>query len=107
MVLQRADIAIVDATEDPARAMEAFVRATVASESISVAVYSETMHSGLELFVRSRGSLLLWGPMRDEPWQDLFDAMASSMGQARSKRQSKDTARPSKDKTGDGFRRSA
>jgi len=74
--LRRADVAIIDATEDPARAMETLVRAVTESDPGSVSVYTEIMHPGLELFVRSRGVLLLLGPMLDKPWQNLFEAMA-------------------------------
>ena len=120
-VLRKTDVVIVDATEDPARAMETFVRATVESEPISVAVYTETMHPGLELFVRSRGALLLLGPMPDEPWQTLFDAMAFSRERVPNReaplrqrkesevdvRENQSSTRQSKDTAGDKFRRSA
>lgn len=119
--LQKADVAIVDATEDPARAMDAFIPATIESELVAAAVYTETMHPGLEMFVRSRGALLLWGPMQGEPWQELFDAMTRPKDKIPdceaplrqwkenevSVRETPASMRPSKDTAGDGFRRSA
>ena len=68
-------ISVVDATEGPARATAAFVQLIAESGPDCVAVYTEKMHAGLELFVRSRGSLLLLGPMSDASWAGLFEAM--------------------------------
>lgn len=68
-------ISIVDATEEPNRATAAFVQLIGRSGTDSVAVYTEEMHAGLELFVRSRGSLLLLGPMSDASWGGLLEAM--------------------------------
>jgi hypothetical protein len=117
--LRRADVAVVDATEDPTRAMETFVRATVEPEPVSVAVYTEIMHPGLELFVRSRGAMLLLGPLHGEPWQNLFKAMTASRREVpnyeaplRQHREidvqeGRSSTRQSNDTAGDEFRRSA
>ncbi len=77
-ILRRTAVAIVDASEDPARAMAAFTRAIDAMEADRVAVYTETIHEGLELFVRVRGAPLLLGPMGDEPWNELLQKMLQS-----------------------------
>jgi len=68
-------VSIVEATEAPARARAAFVQLLAESRSDCVAVYTERMYAGLELFVRSRGSLMLLGPMSDASWAGLFEAM--------------------------------
>ena len=77
-VLRRTAVTIVDATEDPARAMAAFVQAIAALEVECVAVYTETMHEGLEVFVRVRGAPLLLGPMSDAPWRQQLEKMLQS-----------------------------
>jgi hypothetical protein len=80
-VMRRASVAVVDATEDPARAMAVFREVTAELGADRVAVYTERMHEGLELFVRARGVLLLLGPMSDAPWEELFEGMLRSVGQ--------------------------
>jgi hypothetical protein len=74
-VLRRTWVAIADATEDPARAMTAFAQAIAALQVECVAVYTETMHEGLELFVRVRGAPLLLGPLSDLTWQQQLEKM--------------------------------
>ena len=74
-VLRRTWVTIVDATDDPARAMATFSQAITALEVECVAVYTETMHEGLELFVRVRGAPLLLGPMSDSPWRQQLEKM--------------------------------
>jgi hypothetical protein len=76
---RQASVSIIDATENPGRAMDAFLRATVELEAVSIIVYTESMHEGLELFVRSRGAMLLLGPMPDAQWKELFDDMERSI----------------------------
>lgn len=77
-VFLQAEVSIIDATENPGRAMEAFLRATVELEAVSVIVYTESMTEGLELFVRSCGAMLLLGPMPDAQWKRLFDDVERS-----------------------------
>ena len=79
-VLRCTAITIVDASEDPVQAMSAFSQALTALEADRVAVYTETMHEGLELFVRVRGASLLLGPMSDAPWEDQLEKMLESAG---------------------------
>jgi hypothetical protein len=71
-LLRYAGTALVDATEDPARAREAFLRAVARLGTGAVAMYTETMHDSLELFVRVRGALFLLGPLGDEQWEEYF-----------------------------------
>jgi hypothetical protein len=66
------DFVLVDATNDYAQAVEAFSQAAAQVGSKRVAVYSEEMHEGLELFVRQRGSWVLLGPLGLEDWDGLF-----------------------------------
>jgi hypothetical protein len=80
--LPRAAISIVDATEDPVRAMAAFTQALSALEADCVTVYTETMYEGLELFVRIRGVPLLLGPISDAPWEEQLKKMLQSAGRA-------------------------
>ncbi len=62
--------ALVDATEDAARAREVFLRAVARLGAGAVVMYTETMHDALEVFVRVRGSLFLLGPLFDEQWEE-------------------------------------
>jgi hypothetical protein len=74
-LLRYAGTALVDATEDPARARDAFVRAAARLGANAVAMYTETIHDSLELFVRLRGSLFLLGPLYDEQWEEYFQRL--------------------------------
>ena len=52
--LERADLAVIDATEDPAQACDAFSQAVGQLGVASTGMYSEDMPADLEEFVRSR-----------------------------------------------------
>ena len=71
--LTDADLTIIDATDRPQEALATLARVHGASDRLTVAVYSERMHEGLELFVRQRGILLLLGPMEQHEWEALFE----------------------------------
>jgi hypothetical protein len=71
-VLARADVALIDATEDQFHAAEAFAEAAESLGAGAAAVYTERMHDGLELFVRSRGAQLLLGPLAEAEWDGFF-----------------------------------
>ena len=66
---------VVDATDDPTVAIEAFREVAASLRAERVVVYTERMHPGLELVVRERGSLLLLGPLEDRAWRALFGKM--------------------------------
>ena len=72
-LLRRAGAALVDATEDPAQAADAFLQAVTRLGADAVTMYTEVMHDGLELFARVRGSLFLAGPLFDQQWEELFE----------------------------------
>ncbi len=72
-MLRGAGSAIVDATGDAARAIDAFLQAAACLGPGVAALYSEAGHEELELFVRVRGSLFLMGPLFDDQWDELFD----------------------------------
>src|SRR3989304_9884817 len=61
--LRRAAFAVIEATEDPAQAADTFLQSTSILGAGSGAGYTEKIHEGLELLVRTLGSLLLLGPM--------------------------------------------
>jgi hypothetical protein len=71
-LLRGADMAMVDATDDPSQATDAFLQAVARLGTAAVAMYSEVMHDGLELFVRVRGSLFLLGPLSGLQWEEYF-----------------------------------
>ncbi len=71
-VLGRADVALIDATEDQARAADAFAQAAEQLGAGATAMYTECMRDGLEVLVRSRGAQLLLGPMTEAEWDGFF-----------------------------------
>jgi hypothetical protein len=71
--IRGADLVVIDATRDCAQAMDAFSQSLTYLGSAVTTVYTETMHEGLELFVRQHGSLLLLGPMSEVLWESYFD----------------------------------
>lgn len=73
--LRNADVALLDATVDAARTMPAFAQAVAKLGAGRVAMYTETMHKWLELAVRIRGVLLLFGPLSGQQWDDFFAKM--------------------------------
>jgi len=75
--LDGADMALVDASEDHAQAIDLFLQAVARLGTRRVAVYTERMHEGLELFVRTQGAWLLLGPLTNEQWEDFFSSMLS------------------------------
>jgi hypothetical protein len=71
--LRRAELAVIDATEDPAQATDAFLQSVGVLRADAVAVYTERMHDGLELLVRSLGVPLLFGPMSTDEWDEFLE----------------------------------
>ena len=82
-LLRHAGASLVDATEDPAQATDAFLQSVARLGSRAVTMYSETMHDGLELFTRMQGSLFLAGPLFDEQWEELFERLLCVRAPAR------------------------
>jgi len=73
--LNGADRVLVDASEDHAQAIELFSQSVVTLGPRHVAVYTERIHEGLELFVRTQGAWLLLGPLSNWQWEEFFLAM--------------------------------
>ncbi len=73
--LSGADVVLVDASNDHAQAIELFSQALVRHGARRVVVYTERMHEGLELFVRTQGAWLLLGPLDQRQWDGLFSSM--------------------------------
>ena len=66
---------LVDASDDHAQAIELFSQSVARLGSRRVAVYTERMHEGLELFVRTQGAWLLLGPLSEQQWEGFFSSM--------------------------------
>jgi hypothetical protein len=73
--LDGADIALVDASDDHEQAIDLYSQAVARLGARKASVYTERMHEGLELFVRTHGSWLLLGPLTGEQWDDYFAGM--------------------------------
>lgn len=71
--LRSAALALIDATEDPALASDAFLQSVGVLRVDAVAVYTEKMHDGLEVLVRMLGAPLLLGPMSMEDWEEFLE----------------------------------
>ena len=80
--LARSKAAVIDATERPEEAMGTLAQALGIRDPApdKLSVYTETMHVGLEMFVRLRGVLLLLGPMDQAQWDGFFAPCASRVG---------------------------
>lgn len=73
--LDGAHLALVDASDDHAQAIDLFSQAVARMGARHASVYTERMHEGLESFVRTQGAWLLLGPLTDEQWEDYFSTM--------------------------------
>ncbi len=73
--LSNAGFALIDATERPARAMDLLEYMLPQLGREGLAVYTERVYEGLEVFVRVRGALLLLGPMEPAEWSGLFQPL--------------------------------
>ena len=74
-VVERRRLVLVDASDDHAQAIELFSQSVARLGSRRVAVYTERMHEGLELFVRTQGAWLLLGPLNNRQWEEFFSSM--------------------------------
>ena len=63
---------LLDATFSPHLAMKVLELAASQFFLQTAAVYTEVMHEGLELFTRTRGALLLLGPLSGGQWEGFF-----------------------------------
>ena len=66
---------LVDASDRPEIAMESLHAILPRIDTRQVAIYTELMHDGLELFARLRGMLLLLGPMHTLQWLGYFQCV--------------------------------
>jgi hypothetical protein len=71
--VRRAALAVIDASEDPAQATDAFLQSVGVLKSDAVVVYTEKVHDGLEMLVRMLGAPLLLGPMSMEEWEEYLE----------------------------------
>ena len=83
-----ADVVLVDASDDHAQAIELFSQSVARLGSRRVAVYTEKMHEGLELFVRTQGAWLLLGPLENGRWEEFFSSVLPPPNQSAVGRQS-------------------
>lgn len=78
--IEKASLALIDATEFPGEAMAALERAIARLGPLRVAVYAERLHDGLELFVRVRGVPLLLGPLEPGEWEAFLEPFVQTRG---------------------------
>lgn len=101
--LRRAELALIDATEDPAQASDAFLQAVGILGADATAVYTEKTHDDLELLVRMMRAPLLLGPMSMEEWEDVLDhkfpaIIPLELAEAAGRRDRRETLRSRDDK---------
>lgn len=70
---------VIDATVCPREAMLVLQHTLTTLPSEIIAVYTEKVHNGLELFVRVRGVMLLLGPMSLSEWDGFFAKRLSTV----------------------------
>jgi hypothetical protein len=66
--------AVIDATDHPDEAMEILQDSLEQAEPGKLVVYTEVLHDGLEMFVRTRGAPFWLGPMRQAEWAQALRA---------------------------------
>ena len=71
--LETAAFSIIDATIHPRTAMAILARGVERLGPGKVAVYTEIMQEGVEVFTRTRGAVLLLGPISPDQWEALFE----------------------------------
>ena len=79
-LLRNAGAALIDATEDPSQATDAFLQAVTQLGANAVTMYTERMHDDLEMFVRVRGSLFILGPLFEQQWDELIERLLRTKG---------------------------
>jgi hypothetical protein len=77
--IEATDLVLVDATQDHAQAIDAFSQVLGHLGSGRTVVYTERMHEGLELFVRTQGAQLLFGPLSEGQWEGFFGCATTAM----------------------------
>ena len=77
-LLRRSDAALIDATQDPSQATDAFLQAVARLGADAVMMYAKTADKHLELFVRLRGALFLLGPLFDQDWEEAFEYLLTT-----------------------------
>ena len=73
--LDSAVFSFVDATDHPAQSKAILAYAVERIGPSGVAVYTEVMHEGLEVYTRKLGAALLLGPVSPREWDALFDTL--------------------------------
>lgn len=77
-VLASAAFSIIDATEDPRKALAILEEGIARGCQARIGVYTEIMHEGLEIPVRSLGAALWLGPCSEADWGFILDAVEAS-----------------------------
>jgi len=67
--MERAAFSVIDATNHPTEAMSIVQQAVAQGGRDKLAIYTEVMHRGMEIMIRSQGVAVLLGPMSDEQWE--------------------------------------
>jgi hypothetical protein len=70
--IRNADFVLIDATDDPALASDAFFQIYKTLGPRAMTMYTDIVHEGLEMLVRRLGVTMLLGPMSVLEWDDLF-----------------------------------
>jgi hypothetical protein len=65
--------ALIDATQDPSQATDAFLQSITQLGASAVTMYTERMHDDLEMFVRTHGSLFILGPLFEQQWDEWIE----------------------------------
>ena len=69
--------AVIDATTSPAEALRVLQTIVEMGAGERVALYTESMHPGLELAVRLAGVPVLLGPLGPNEWEGVFESLVA------------------------------
>ena len=75
LALESAAFSIIDATEDPREALAVLEKGIARGCQARIGVYTEIMHEGLEIPVRSLGAALWLGPCSESDWGSILDGI--------------------------------
>ncbi len=75
--MEKAVFSVIDATNHPTDAMSIVQQAVAQGGREKISIYTEVMHRGMEVLIRSQGVAVLLGPMSGEQWESTLCASIS------------------------------
>jgi hypothetical protein len=92
--LESAAFSIIDATEDPREALTLLEEGIARGCRARIGVYTEIIHEGLEIPVRSLGAALWLGPCSESDWGSILDGIEAGASMSPVAARSPDSGSP-------------